>query len=312
MSNLTQRVLTAVVAIPIILVITLAGGIYFFGFVALASAVALKEFYALAKARGAQPLIGLGIVSGFFVNLTFFHAKLYALLIALFGGNPMPLPSQTQALLIILLVSVAVMSLVELFRNKGSAITNLSTTVFGVLYVSMFFGTLIGIRELFIPLDFPMLRYFPGGAAMSAAAAAQVYRWGGYTVISVLAMIWICDSAAFYGGTALGRHKLFPRVSPNKSWDGAVFGFIFAIAAALAAKYLVLEYLPLDGAITLGVIVGAVGQLGDLVESLFKRDAGVKDSSQLIPGHGGVFDRFDSLLLVAPLVYLYLDFVLFS
>ncbi len=312
MSNLTKRVLTAVVAIPIILVITLAGGVYFFGFVALASGVALAEFYTLARAKGAQPLIGLGIVAGFLVNLTFFHAKLYALIIAMLGGSPMSLPSQTQGLLIILLVSVAVMSLVELFRDKGSAITNLSTTIFGVLYVSLFFGTLIGIRELFIPLDFPMLRYFPGEATLSATAVAQVYRWGGYTVISVLAVIWICDTAAFHGGLSLGKHKLFPRVSPNKSWEGAVFGFVFAIAAAIAAKYLVLDYLPLGGAITLGVIVGVVGQLGDLVESLFKRDAGVKDSSRLIPGHGGVFDRFDSLLLVAPLVYLYLDFVLFS
>ena len=127
-------------------------------------------------------------------------------------------------------------------------------------------------------------------------------------MISIFAMIWICDSAAFHVGSALGKHKLFPRVSPQKSWEGAVAGLIAAILVALAAKYLVLTFLPVTSAIVLGAIVGTIGQLGDLTESLLKRDAGVKDSSTLIPGHGGVFDRFDSLLLVAPCAYLYLEY----
>jgi phosphatidate cytidylyltransferase len=129
-------------------------------------------------------------------------------------------------------------------------------------------------------------------------------------MMSVFAIIWICDSAAFHVGSALGKHKLFPRVSPQKSWEGAGAGLIFAILSALAAKYLVLPFLPVAGAIVIGTIVGTIGQLGDLTESLMKRDAGVKDSSTLIPGHGGAFDRFDSVLLVAPCVYLYLGYVL--
>jgi phosphatidate cytidylyltransferase len=124
-------------------------------------------------------------------------------------------------------------------------------------------------------------------------------------------MIWICDTAAFHFGVALGKHKLFPRVSPNKSWEGSIFGFIFAIATAVAAKYIVLDYLSLPQSVVIGCIVGIFGQLGDLIESLLKRDAGVKDSSHIIPGHGGAFDRFDSLLLTAPLVYLYIDFIVF-
>jgi phosphatidate cytidylyltransferase len=113
-------------------------------------------------------------------------------------------------------------------------------------------------------------------------------------------------------GAPLGKHKLFPRVSPQKSWEGAIAGFVFAIAAAVAAKYLVLTFLPLASAIVIGAIVGTIGQLGDLVESLLKRDAGVKDSSTLIPGHGGALDRFDSILLVTPCVYLYLHYALFA
>jgi phosphatidate cytidylyltransferase len=113
-------------------------------------------------------------------------------------------------------------------------------------------------------------------------------------------------------GSAMGKHKLFPRVSPQKSWEGAAAGLVFAILSALAAKYLVLEFLPAASAIVIGAIVGTIGQLGDLTESLMKRDAGVKDSSTLIPGHGGAFDRFDSVLLVAPCVYLYLDYFLLT
>jgi phosphatidate cytidylyltransferase len=157
------------------------------------------------------------------------------------------------------------------------------------------------------------LRYFLNDSdALSVINTETVYKWGGYTVISIFAMIWICDSAAYYGGMLTGKHKLFPRVSPKKSWEGAIFGFIFAILSAVGAKMLVLPYLTIGEAVVIGFIVGTIGQLGDLVESLVKRDAGVKDSSDLIPGHGGVFDRFDSLLLVAPIVYLYLDFVVFG
>jgi phosphatidate cytidylyltransferase len=293
----------------------MAGEIYFFLFIAAASAVALKEFYALASMKGAKPMVALGLLVGFFINLSFYHVKLRTFVVGFFEkeGIAISFPTQAQLFLIILLMGIAVLSLVELFRNNGSAILNLSTTVIGVLYISFFFGTFIGLRELFVPLDFPVHRYFPMEVNMlDPFIIERVYRWGGYTVISVLAIIWICDTAAFHAGTVIGNHKLFPRVSPNKSWEGAIFGFVFAILSAIAAKYIVLEYLSLGSAIIIGVIVGIFGQLGDLIESLLKRDAGVKDSSTLIPGHGGVLDRFDSLLLVSPLVYLYLDFIIFS
>lgn len=312
MSNLTQRVLTALVAIPLIVAICLAGGAYFALFVAAASAVALYEFYGLARAKGAQPQVALGLVSGLVVTLSFFHAELRALIAGAFlqGGIEIPFPSESQLLFIVLLMSVALMSIVELFRNKGSAMMNLSTTFFGILYVSLLFGTFIGLREAFDAQDPVVMRYFAD--RFGAVIPDQIYRFGGYTVITVFAVIWICDSAAFHIGVAMGKHKLFPRVSPNKSWEGAVAGFVFAIGSALAAKFLVLAYLPVGGALIIGGIVGTFGQLGDLAESLLKRDAGVKDSSNLIPGHGGAFDRFDSLLLVAPLVYVYIDFILFS
>ena len=311
-SNLTQRILTAIVAIPLIVAICLAGGLYFFAFIAIASAVALYEFYGLAKAKGAQPQVALGLVAGFLVNLSFYHSSLQNFVAGVFleRGIAVPFPNQTQLLFIVLLMSVAAMGVVELFRNKGSALVNLSMTLFGILYVSLFFGTFLGLREAFTSHDPVVFRYFV--TTLGTMDGDLIYRFGGYTVISIFAIIWICDSAAYHFGMAMGKHKLFPRVSPNKSWEGAIFGFIFAVGAAVAAKYLVLEYLSVSSAVILGVIVGVFGQIGDLIESLLKRDAGVKDSSNLIPGHGGAFDRFDSLLLVAPLVYYYIDFILFS
>jgi phosphatidate cytidylyltransferase len=296
-SNLAQRVLVGVVAIPIILVLCLAGGPYFFGFVAIVSAVALREFYGLAAAKGAKPLLAAGIVAGFVINLSFF----------------VQWPMQPPLLAATMIAAVVVFGLWELFRNDGSPLLNLSATFLGLLYVSLLFGTLIGIRQLFVPGAIPLARALELGAIPATSAnTAQIHWWGGYLVISVLVMIWICDSAAFHVGGPLGKHKLFPRVSPQKSWEGAIAGFVFAVAAAVAAKYLLLNFLPLPSAIVIGAIVGTIGQLGDLVESLLKRDAGVKDSSALIPGHGGALDRFDSILLVSPCVYLYLHYALFA
>jgi phosphatidate cytidylyltransferase len=189
-----------------------------------------------------------------------------------------------------LIAFFVVILIFELFRNNGSAIQNIGSTLLGVFYLGVFGTALIGIREYYSDIT-------------------GLYEHGGYLIISIFATIWICDSAAFFGGTALGKHKLFPRVSPKKSWEGAIFGFVFAILSMILAKYLVLDFLSIKNAIVIGLIIGTFGQIGDLAESLLKRDAGVKDSSSLIPGHGGIFDRFDSLLFSSPIIYLYLTYL---
>ena len=315
MSNLTIRVVVAILGIPVILAASLVGRLWFFSLVAISSSLALWEFYRLAGAKGVKPIVGLGIVAGLSVNLSFYHAKLQSFFLNMFEGVGIALvfPTQSQLFLILFVLIVLIVCLTELFRNADSPLLNIAVTLLGVGYISLFFGTLVGIRELFVPLDFPMLRYFPSESSfMDAASIAEVYSWGGNTVISLFACIWICDTGAYVVGRSMGRHKLFPRVSPNKTWEGAVAGFFAAIGAAIAAKVLLLEYMTFTQAGLFGLTVGIFGQMGDLVESLFKRDAGVKDTSSIIPGHGGVFDRFDSLIFVSPIVYLYLDFVVFS
>jgi phosphatidate cytidylyltransferase len=315
MSNHLQRLLVAFVGIPLIVILCLAGGIYFFLFIAILSAFALHEFYKLAEKKNLKPSISLGILAGFVLNLSFYYVPVKESIVsfAISVGVGIPYPTQTQLVFMIILIFVLVILIYELFRNRGSVLLNSSATIFGILYISLFLGTIIGLRELFVPFDFPMSRYFSSPSSFTdPQAAAIVYRWGGYTIIAILATIWICDSAAYYIGSAMGKHKLFPRVSPNKSWEGAIGGFIFSILAAITAKYVALEYLSVGNALVIGVIVGVFGQIGDLVESALKRDAGVKDSSTLLPGHGGVLDRFDSLLFVAPLIYFYLDYIVFS
>jgi phosphatidate cytidylyltransferase len=292
----------------------MAGKFYFCGLVLLLSTLGLLEFYALVRAKGAHPQTGTGVVFGILVSAGFIYARVRDLILTLLdrAGISLPFPSMAQYFLILALLFVPLLFAVELFRNRGSAVMNMAVTALGGAYVSLFFGSLIGIRELFIPEDFPVFAHFAvPGVAVSDDVAATVYQWGGLTVLVFFASIWLCDSAAYFAGRAFGRHKLFERVSPNKTWEGAVAGLLFAVAAFVLGKVLLLPYLTIAQAATCGGIVGVFGQLGDLSESLLKRDAGVKDSSRLIPGHGGILDRFDSILYASPLLYFYLDFVVF-
>lgn len=119
-----------------------------------------------------------------------------------------------------------------------------------------------------------------------------------------LTVTWASDSGAYFAGRALGRHKLFPRVSPKKTWEGAIGGFIVAVLFACLFQYLWLPQLGWIHAILVGAALDIVGVLGDLVESMFKRSFGVKDSGWIMPGHGGILDRIDSLLFTAPVAWI--------
>ncbi len=265
--NTTQRVLVSIVAIPVILAACYFGNIYFFLFASIIAVVSYYEFSRFVKNKEIYTNFWIGIIFILILLINeFFHYL---------------------DIYYLLLLLIVVLTLIELFRNLGSPIINIGTTFLGILYIGFFANALIGIRELYPRIDY-------------------LYERGGLLIISILATIWICDSAAFFGGRSLGKHKLFPRVSPKKSWEGAIFGFVFAIITMLLAKVIILDFLSWLSVIILGIIVGIFVQIGDLIESLFKRDAGVKDSSALIPGHGGIFDRFDSLLYTAPIILLYL------
>jgi len=315
MSNLAVRSLVAAVGIPLILAASLFGGFFFFILIAAISAGALHEFYVLAKSRGASPQVGTGLLFGFCLNLVFMHQVAGLLLAGVLAGLDViiHLPTFTQAFLVTVLLFVSITLLVELFRNKAAPLLNIATTVLGVAYVAVFLGCLIGLREIFVPAEFPVHRHFQVlGLDISQELVNTIDRWGGWTVTALFVSLWVCDSAAYFAGFAFGKHKLFPRISPQKTWEGATAGFLGAVGMFVLAKWLLLPYLSFTEAVVCGGIVGVFGQLGDLVESMMKRDSGVKDSSGLIPGHGGVLDRFDSLILVSPILFLYFDFVVFA
>lgn len=264
-----KRVIVSLVGVPLILITSYLGGYYFFAFVAIISLFSFYEFNLLVKNKRTNVNLSLGGLIIFILLLNqYFHFT---------------------DLEVIVVASSLFLLTVELFRNKGSAIYNLGATFLGIFYIGIFSSSLIALREF----------QFSGIVSDEN---------GAYLIISILASIWIGDSAAYYGGITFGKHKLFPRVSPKKSWEGAIFGFIFSVATFILAKLIVLNFLSWMNVIVIGIIIGTVGQIGDLVESLIKRDSEVKDSSSLIPGHGGFFDRFDSLLFSAPAIWIYLKY----
>jgi phosphatidate cytidylyltransferase len=215
----------------------------------------------------------IGITTGIFIGFIFFY-------------------NQTQSLWLVITVACFLIVSFELFRNEVAPILNIATTVMGIFYVALFLGFLILIRELPHQLDLD-------------------YRIGGKWVILIFVLIWICDSAAYILGTRFGKHKLLERVSPNKTIEGTLFGFAFALLTAYVFYLLFLNEMSLFDVLVIGGICGSLGQVSDLVESLLKRDARVKDSSNILPGHGGILDRFDSEILVAPAVYLYIRFIIY-
>ncbi|MGE5682809.1 MAG: phosphatidate cytidylyltransferase [Bacillota bacterium] len=267
LGNTATRVLVSVIFIPLIILSSYFGGLFFLAFISAVGLAAYYEFDRMARNKNAfaDTFIGLITVFALITDAYFNYVEVS----------------------IIIYLSMVILLLVELFRNKASAILNSGATLLGIFYIGLFSRAIIQIREFF---------------------KESSYNEGGLLIISILVSIWLCDSAAFFIGSAIGKHRLFPRVSPKKSWEGAIAGFLFAVIGMIAAKYLLLSFITLTDSIVIGILAGTVGQMGDLTESLLKRDAGVKDSSNLIPGHGGIFDRFDSLLLTAPVVYLYLYF----
>ncbi len=184
-------------------------------------------------------------------------------------------------------VAVTLFFFVELYRRKGSPLINLAVTTFGAFYYPLFLGS------------FLLLRRLPKEVGLADSVVAG---W----MLMVLAVTWVCDTAAYVAGSYLGRHKLMVRISPGKTVEGAVAGFIFGLLTAYLCHITFIRGLELIDSMVIGFLVSTVGQYGDLFESMLKRDAGVKDSSHLIPGHGGFLDRFDSLTTVMPIVYLYI------
>ncbi|MCA9734816.1 phosphatidate cytidylyltransferase, partial [candidate division KSB1 bacterium] len=249
------------------------GGWYFFTLMLLMALFSAYEFVKFTEKKGMQPglVLTLGSIPALFL-LIYFNYLFYAL--------------EFFALYAILLL------LYELTRTPNNSLFNFSAAISTTLYVGVLYGFLLALRQLPMAFNLPE-------------------KTGAVWVFLVLLATWICDTFAYFAGKNLGRHKLAPNVSPNKTIEGAIGGIVGAVLTAVVIQQFFETHFQVVHAAIIGMHIGVFGQLSDLVESLFKRDAGVKDSSSLLPGHGGILDRFDSELLSVPLIYMYLKYIVF-
>ena len=241
--------------------------------------IGLVEFYKMARHNGSKPQFITGIATG----------------IILFIGLALPAigvqNKSFEGIEILMAMTIISISLVipicmviELFKVSQTPMSNIATTILGIVYVTLPLSLM-----MYIPL-------FLGGNT-----------WQPWYFLFYLFIVWANDVFAYLVGITMGKHRLCERISPKKSWEGFFGGIIGAIGVGALGAYF------LDGRyeiwIALAAIIAITGVLGDLVESMFKREAGVKDSGNIMPGHGGVLDRFDALLISAPFAFIFLLFL---
>ncbi len=274
MSNLAQRLITGS-----IFVVVLVGCIWFSPWTLMllcltVTILGLHEFYKLSRKANADPMHAYGLFLGGITIIGSFLAQSSG-------------ASQYFLLLIPLLFLVF---FIELFRKKNNPLANIAWTIAGVIYVA---GPMVLLLVAFTP------KYF-------------IERLAGYDYMEsydfkkplmFFMLIWISDSMAYVCGRIFGKHKLWERISPKKTWEGFIGGLLFCGATGYLLGWLWLSDHNSGSAITwmvIAVVVSVTGMLGDMVESLFKRSIDVKDSGTILPGHGGILDRFDALFLSVP------------
>jgi phosphatidate cytidylyltransferase len=273
----------AVLGIPVVIAAIYLGDWPLGVLVAAVAAAAATEFYRLADRRGVKPFTPLGAGA---------CAGLVLLAVA------RPVPQEWGLLALLVLLAVALLSLgaaVWLRWPGGEPLGAIAVTIAGVAYTGVTLGFV------------PVLR-----AAAADAGVEGGSRWLATSfVLLPLLTTWMGDSTAYFAGRAWGRTRLAPAASPGKTIVGAIAGLFGSLLAAVALSLVTLDgvrFVPLTvtGAAWIGLMLGAVGQVGDLAQSVLKREAGVKDSGRLLPGHGGVLDRMDSLLFAIPVTWMLL------
>lgn len=267
MTNLTRRVLTALIGAPLVVGAAFLGG-WFWAVVVLVVALACQhEIYGLFEAAHVPTWQAAGLGLG-----------------ALVVVRPI-IPVLWPAIVLGVVVLVGWSALATSERPLHSV----AATLMGVLYPTAMLATLVDLQVWFDPLVGPVSAF--------------------WLLVALLLLIWATDILAYFVGKNLGRHKLAPTISPNKTWEGAVGGALGAVAVAAGLKMTVLVFVSWGHILVLALICGVFSQLGDLAESRMKRAVGVKDSGTLLPGHGGFLDRFDAMILAAPVYFVYLRYI---
>ncbi|HNX67270.1 MAG TPA: phosphatidate cytidylyltransferase [Bacteroidales bacterium] len=276
MNNLLRRTITGA-----FIVIFVLGGLWlhpvtFFLVGAVILAGTQKEYYTMVRSTGIKPQVITGIITGF---LVYFISTLVAIRL---------IPRESY---LVMIPIMSIIMVVEIYRKNEKPFDSLAHTFFSILYtaipVSMFpysaFGR-TGLQPLFSVNN---LEFSPG------------------MLMGFFLLLWANDTGAYLVGSAFGKHRLMERISPKKSWEG----FFGGLAVTLIVSRLLSNFLgvvDVKGWIYVALIVTIAGTFGDLIESMLKRSVGFKDSGTIMPGHGGFLDRFDSVVIAFPLVYLYI------
>jgi phosphatidate cytidylyltransferase len=274
------RILTAIVALPILIAAIVLpsyfpASIWLFVIIAaFALSAGLFEFYSLTKKlelKADAPIAYLG-AAGLFVNFLF--------------DAPAKAPDLLLATLALFVTAVLITQTFRFQKDFSKMLTGVGVTLLGPLYIAFLGGFFVAIRvgfENHLYLSTHLLGYF-------------------------FLVLMGSDTGAYFGGKALGKRKLIPNISPGKTWEGLIGGFVAAAAFAALATFWFFPELPYQVSIPLAVVMSGVGVLGDLAESAMKRGAGAKDAASILPGHGGFLDRLDSLLFSAPILYYFARF----
>ena len=268
-----NRILVALIGIPLLMMVLLKGGFLLLLFVNFIILVGLFEFYKMAEIGGKKPDINLGYIAGLAIpNIVYFAA----------------VDNSTLIFMPITLLTIALIGKKVLQNKVENSSRDIGITVLGVVYVSGLFTHLL------------LMNYLPNGG-----------KW----LLTIQILVWVCDSFAYFVGMGIGRKifkKGFSSISPKKSIEGSIGGTIFTMGAI----YLINKYFNIFGTevntfivLLFGFLISIVAQIGDLGESMFKREFKIKDSGKLLGEHGGILDRFDSMLFVVPVVYYLLKFI---
>ncbi len=268
MNNFTKRTLTATVFVAVLLGCAYWNQFSFSILFFVITVLGVWEFYTLSEKAGNKPQKIVGTIAS---AILFKSAALVCM--GFFDHR----------FLLINIPVIFLIFIIELYSKAEKPFQNIAFTLLGIVYVALPFTLLNFITTTTHTYSFELLFGF-------------------------FFILWTNDSAAYLSGSALGKHKLFPRVSPGKSWEGSAGGAIasYCVAYVISGWYTSINRI--DWMVIASILV-VIGTLGDLVESLFKRSINVKDSGNILPGHGGILDRFDSLILASPFVFTYLYLV---
>ncbi len=270
MNNLATRSLTAVFFVIAMVGSALLGQNVFSGLLLIVTIYSLNEFISLIETEKTQPPKWATLLVG---GITY----------STLAANAMELIPASG--IIVIIPFIFFLFLLELWRNKINPFGNIAYSIMAVAYIAVPFG---------------LMMYFFNPVVLSGP-----FHYG--IVLGFLVILWLNDTGAYFVGSLIGKHKLFERISPGKTWEGSFGGVLFALLTAWGISF-IFRQLNVTQWMTLAIIIVISGTLGDLVESMLKRSLGIKDSGNILPGHGGLLDRFDAVLLSAPFVFVYLAF----